>query len=607
MLDGEKPKSKRQSTMRLRIGAPLLIDSTRRISQILGIDLTRGRMSMQSEKAAGTAPLVGNAASSSRTSDGALSFGIGFPTAQEFPLPPPRRPAQLDLASVNSSQRVTVSLRRGRAPTLILRLSDNNLPSPSVIMKRTQTQDDRDDRTVLDDRMSTFTYTGSENIRGPHDTVMEVPLLESEAQAFAQSSPTSIYSPGKSLIENFRTQAFPAGVSSSSSRRGLPANPHARPQSIIQPPPPMAVREPRVSFLQRTDPVYSQRSSPEVPPLDTALTAVAAKAPRRVLSKRKPAPAERASMYLDRANFISPVTPADGVPSLPIPDSAGHRPRGFGSPDSLISTDWMPAVPRAGRPITADVDPGRARRIAATMVDPARAHSLRRPRAQSDEGKRMSSLAGSPADRTLGRDSTLNIDWIADPNMLAEDAEAGAGASQDVDRRHHARMSSQVLRAPSTVLRASAARTAAVTRHASAASAASRAVSREASVSSQSIGTVRKISVGSAPMRTTPLPTPAVETRASVNVEQLVSSGLDSDTLADDEDESEDMRRRTLASQSSSGYESASLRHAVVHRVQGSVMSDAESAVSGSTWTPQHGRGISLNTSELAQRYGEAF
>ncbi|KAI0034797.1 hypothetical protein K488DRAFT_83641 [Vararia minispora EC-137] len=521
MLDNEKRDGRRKSTMRLRIGAPLLVDSSRRISQLMGIDLTRGRDSMQPGTGTGTVPLVPNS--------------IPFPMAQETPLS--RYPNPPDMSSVKSSQRVTVSLRRGRAPTLILRLSDNNLPSPTAIMSGN-----------LSAHSSTYSYSGEAVERGP--PVIDPSAIEDDAP----SPRMSVYSAGKSLVENFKTQTFPSG---SSGAQGLPSRLRVHPQVSLDPPPlqmpaaiPVAV--PRISFLQRTP----RPPINEILPPDDS-TAI----PRRPQSKRKGSPPTRASIYLDRSDFISPISPQDGAVQFPpIPDSATRqRTRSTASsatsphhedrveytfPYPVASTGWMSPQPQ--RPVTA---------TSASTVDPARAHSLRRPRSAAQ--RRPASPARSPDERP-GHDSAaaLNFDWIINPGIQHESEEA---AEQEESRRAgHARSSSQVLRQmppPRTPRTPDSARQ-----------------------SSRSVG------IGTVSRRQTPLPTPAAETRASVNVEQLISPGPDNSSIDTD------------------------LRNRIDYRATGSETDSLVSSATISTWTTGHQghAAVSLNAAQLMERYGEA-
>ncbi|KAI0061233.1 hypothetical protein BV25DRAFT_1827110 [Artomyces pyxidatus] len=139
LFNGEKgPRTRMTSTRRINISGPVLVDTTiaQRISQMKPLDSAQPIATFSARAIPADKTTLG-----SPTDSDPLSRGPSQRTSiVAFDLPPPRKrddflrpPRPRSLSLSDSKQRVTVARGQGRAPTLILRLSEIDFPTPSSI------------------------------------------------------------------------------------------------------------------------------------------------------------------------------------------------------------------------------------------------------------------------------------------------------------------------------------------------------------------------------------------------------------------------------------------------------------------------------------------
>ncbi|VDB87122.1 unnamed protein product [Peniophora sp. CBMAI 1063] len=428
MMDSEKDsrRVKRNTTLRLQIGNPMLVSSSARLSNLPAVDLAPPRSaSILSATAVGTAPLMAGGM-------------VQFPS---MPRPLSRyRPSgeRADVSSMDTTRRVTVSLGRNRAPTLILRLSDTNLPSPSIFMPPRGRGSNRN--------------SDASN----HYSLRNDPEAFARFQARREaddrvSSPAFAYSPGRPLTYNPGEPQRPTGSLLrshwSSSGVGIdPPSPH-RP----------GIRD----SLRRASALFGRIARFPLPPKEQARSSYQGTeagppyAPRtsgddlmrRSSSRRKPVPPVRASMFedatglLDRDNFTSPVTPGDQYPAIPdsaglrrVPESSREDVTSMASPESVTSGQWIAAYPRS-RSLTASTSLMPAPKTQDQAInDPNRSLQSLEP-ANASGGSELPGPLSAAAN-----EHAANMDWLSNPD-LADDAPDTAFQAA----RAHARTSSQAM------------------------------------------------------------------------------------------------------------------------------------------------------------------
>lgn len=428
MMDSEKDsrRLKRNTTLRLQIGNPMLVSSSARLSTLPAVDLAPPRSaSMLSATAVGTAPLMAG---------GQLQFpSMPRPLSRYRPGGEP-----VDVASIDTTRRVTVSLGRNRAPTLILRLSDTNLPSPSIFMpprgRRSNRNSDASNHYSLRNDPEAFARFQAQR--------------EADERV---SSPAFAYSPGRPLTYTAGAQRPSEPLLRShwsSSGNGIdPPSPHRA-----------GIR----NSLRRASALFGRLARFPLPPKDQARSSYQGPAPdssfaprmsgdeplvRRSSSRRKPAPPVRASMFedasglLNRDNFASPVAPQDPYPNIPdsaglrrVPESSREDVTSMASPESVTSGQWIAAYPRS-RSITATTSLmplPRSREQAAS--DPNRSLQSLEP-ANASGGSELPGPLSAAAN-----EHAANMDWLSNPE-LADDAPDTAFQAA----RSHARTSSQAM------------------------------------------------------------------------------------------------------------------------------------------------------------------
>lgn len=397
----------------------MLVSSTARLSTLPAVDLARPRSaSILSATAVGTAPIMAGG-----------QFQYPYLPRPLSRYRPGAEPA--DVASIDSTRRVTVSLGRNRAPTLILRLSDTNLPSPSIFMpprgRRSDRSSNASNRYSLRDDPEAFARFQAQ--RGIEEQVA------SPASAYSTGRPFT-YTPGepRSLLPS-RWSSSGNGVEPPSPRRA-------------------GLRD----SLRRASALFGRLARFPLPPKDQTSSSYNGPAPassfapmafgnnppvRRSSSRRKPVPPIRASMFednsdvLDRDNFASPVTPGDQYPA--VPDSAGLRRvaessredvASIVSPESLTSGQWIAAYPRS-----------QSVAVSTSLMPGSRSQEQEERDAQSLQPANASDGSDLPGPLSAAvNEHAANMDWLSNPD-LADDSPNTAFAVA----RTHARTSSQAM------------------------------------------------------------------------------------------------------------------------------------------------------------------
>lgn len=424
MMDSEKDskRMKRNTTLRLQIGNPMLVSSTARLSNLPAVDLAPPRSaSILSATAVGTAPLMAG---------GQVQFpSLPRPLSRYRPVAEPA-----DVTSIDTTRRVTVSLGRNRAPTLILRLSDTNLPSPSIFMpprgRRSNRNSDASNHYSLRDDPEAFArFQAARDAEGPI------------------ASPAFAYSPGRPLTYAPGATQRPSGslLRSHWSSSGVG----------IDPPSPHRLRD----SLRRASALFGRLARFPLPPRDQHRASHDGSAPvaafvgetgnenlvRRSSSRRKPVPPIRASMFedasglLDRDNFASPVTPSDQYPAIPdsaglarVPESSREDVTSM-SPASVTSGQWIAAYPRVRSMVPTSLIPA-PRSQEQLDVDGERDVQALEP-ANASGGSELPGPLSAAAN-----EHAANMDWLSNPELGEDSPDT---AFQAV--RAHARTSSQAM------------------------------------------------------------------------------------------------------------------------------------------------------------------
>ncbi|KAI0315294.1 hypothetical protein OF83DRAFT_365126 [Amylostereum chailletii] len=375
MMEGEK-RGRRTTTLRMNISNPLLIGSSsqQRESRLIPIKTANGMSDL---------PV--------RSSNGDIIAAFpstpGFPGASQSPFVP------------GIQQRVTVSRGRGRAPTLILRLSDMDLPSPATMVaeyKRRPSSFEfpRVAESGRDTPASMYSYT--------RDRTLSEPLIPPMPP---------IPSPPPAVPSKFRNSFLGR----------IPGRPTLRVQPDV----------PRAATFKSPLSVTSPESAQSPDPLEGSLL------PRRTSSKRKPVPPVRASMYLQQTDHMSPISPPElsaRPAAFPIaPDSAGLPwPRSgstgsstrlslardslvLASPaDSVLSGQWISSQPRKAQVQMQNIPLPPHPKLSPARVSPTE------PPGQL----RRQPSAGEKDERRVISTNTLDIDWISNPDIAHENEEA---------------------------------------------------------------------------------------------------------------------------------------------------------------------------------------